>query len=199
MLRYNIQIATEPDDTKSIVIASSTRGEGRSTAALNLALSIAQDEKTVILVDADVLKPSLANRLGLTPGPGLTDVVAGTEALEDVIRDTSIPGLKFVGAGTILSKAAEMLQTDKVKEVHSKLREMADFVVFDTPPALSSVDAAIISSVADAAVYLAKLDVTPTQSLRRGTSLLRAAHARLVGIVFSDARGEVDPTLDMFN
>jgi len=197
MLRYNVVFALRPKIAKSIMVAGSRAGNERTSVAVNLALSMAHDNLKVVMIDGNIADVSLAKQFSLPRAPGLTDVLAGTAQLSDVLQTTSVNNLMVLPAGSEMSNSLELLSSPKMAEIHESLRSMSDFVVIDSPPVLGSVEASILGSVADGTIYIAQLGVTRTEELRRGTDLLRSAGAYVVGVAFANARGEVDPTLDM--
>ncbi len=197
MLRYNVLFALRPKVAKSIMVASSRAGQDRTTTAINLALSMAHDNLKVVLIDGNVAEAGLSKQFKLPRSPGLTDVLAGTAELADVLQATSVNNVFLLAAGSEMSNSLELLSSPKMAELHESLRTSNDFVVIDSAPVLNSVEPSILGSVADGVVYVAQLGVTRTEDLRRGTDLLRTAGANVVGVAFTNARGEVDPTLDM--
>jgi capsular exopolysaccharide synthesis family protein len=197
MLRYNVLFSVRPKVAKSIMVAGSRAGTDRTSTAVNLALSMAHDNLKVVLLDANVAEGSLSKQFKTPRSPGLTEVLSGTAQLADVLQATSVEGIQLLPAGSEMSNSLELLSSPKMAEILESLRATVDFVVIDTPPVLNSVEASIMGSVADVTIYVAQLGVTRTEDLRRGTDLLRTAGAHVVGVAFTNARGEVDPTIDM--
>ncbi|BDG06014.1 CpsD/CapB family tyrosine-protein kinase [Anaeromyxobacter oryzae] len=166
-----------------VAITSAGRGEGRTTTAANLALTAAQESKTVILVEADLRRPTLAALLGLAPRAGLADVLDGTAELgQAVVR---VGGLAVLCAGDARDPAAS-LRSPRVPAIVEQLRAAYEHVVLDAPPALAFADGDRLAAAADAVILVIRAGVTPRNVVRLA---LEALGERAAGVVLND----VDP------
>ncbi len=174
----------------TIVVTSAESGEGKSLTALNLALVLAQESnRTVLLVDADLRRPSLHTYLGVKPQLGLADCIIDRVDLHDALIKTTIPRLNFLGAGKKTETPAELLSSDRMKEL---MREIKDryrdrIIIFDTPPALIFTDIRVLSQFADGILFVVKEGVA-TSSVRDALAALKGSP--VLGIVYNGASPE---------
>ena len=161
-----------------VLICSPHPGEGKSFTAVNLALAIAAEKETeVLLVDADFAKPSVLSMLGLPGGPGLMDALSNPEIdAADCVIGTDVPGLWVLPAGSATTTDSEYLSSSRTRAVLDRLVEGAPqrFVIFDSPPALAASPAAELAKYVGQAVLVARADKTGQGSLEDAVSLLSA-------------------------
>jgi protein-tyrosine kinase len=159
-----------------ILICSAHPNEGKTFCAINLALSMAQEkDNRVLLVDADFAKPSVLNRLGIDPGPGLMDALADpTLDVEDLVISTDIEGLSVLPAGAQTNQDTEYLAASRTGEVIDQLtaHDPARIIIFDSPPALAASPASVLALLVGQAVMVVHADVTTDSALRDALSLL---------------------------
>lgn len=197
MLRYGLQFALRPDEPRAIMVASARRKEGRSSVAQNLAVSLAADGNTVLLVDADIVSRGVSGLYSASNEAGLMEVLQGQASLPDVLRPTSSQGLLLLPSGKEANSAADLFASHKMTDLVQQLKATADFVIFDTSAILSSVDASVLGAQLDAAIILAEMGVTRSQDLRRGVGLLQSSGSTIAGIAFVNSMGEDDSTMDV--
>ncbi|HZP83946.1 MAG TPA: polysaccharide biosynthesis tyrosine autokinase [Chthonomonadaceae bacterium] len=186
VLRSNVQFATVDRPICSLLVTSTIPGEGKSVTACNLAVAMALDGRRVILVDADLRRPTVHTKLGLPQqNAGLTNVLLGRRSLESALQETSIPGLRVLTAGSLPPNPAELLNSRAMHQLHEELKEHADVVIFDSPPCLATADAQVLSAMVDGVVYVVHLGETKKSALRHAFDLLRQAHANVLGVVFN--------------
>ena len=161
-----------------VLICSPHPGEGKSFTAVNLALAIAAEKECeVLLVDADIAKPSVLSMLGLPGGPGLMDALANPEIdAADCVIGTDVPGLWVLPAGNATTSDTEYLSSSRTRVVLDRLVQGAPqrFVIFDSPPALAASPAAALAKYVGQAVVVARCDRTAQGSLEDAISLLSA-------------------------
>jgi capsular exopolysaccharide synthesis family protein len=176
---------------KVVQVTSPDMGEGKSTLASNLAVTIAQSEKKVILIDADLRRPSLHKLFGLSPEQGLTSVLAGDAELDDVIQATAVPGLSVLPCGPIPPNPAELLTLSRFQELLGALREKYDFVVVDTPPLLAVTDPSVVVPYADTVLFTLHPSKRARPHAERAVELLGSLGANVMGVVVNsvDERG----------
>jgi capsular exopolysaccharide synthesis family protein len=185
-LRTNLQFLSIDGDTpRSFVITSSIPGEGKSTSSSNLAIVTAASGAKVIIVDADLRKPKLAEYLGLEGGAGLTDVLVGRAELSDVIQRWGTTNLYVLPAGKIPPNPSELLGSKSMTKLIRSLESSFDFVFFDAPPLLPVTDAAVLATNTGGALIMVAAGRTHKAQLRGSVSALQNVGARVAGIVMT--------------
>ena len=158
-----------------IMVSSSFSGEGKTFTAINLAISMAlEEDRNVLLIDADVVHPHICSRLGISERPGLMDFLRGNISINDIIHDTTIPKLKLVTAGTRHHHSSEMLASEKMKRLMTELstRYSDRVVIFDTSPLLGASETAVLSQHAGQAVVVVEEGRTTHQQMAQALRLL---------------------------
>ncbi|TWT81172.1 Tyrosine-protein kinase YwqD [Planctomycetes bacterium CA13] len=185
-LRANLFLSKQWEGTRSIAVASSVSGEGKSSVASQLAISIAKATgETVLLVDADVRCPDQHRLFGLDMGAGLSGVLSGQTTLTEAI-DTSLGDLIHVlPAGKLTTSPHRMLNPKAMKAFISDAMEKYTYVVVDTSPVLSAGETLAIASAVESTLMCMMRDVSRMDSVRLATRRLEAAGANMVGTVFS--------------
>jgi succinoglycan biosynthesis transport protein ExoP len=184
-LRTSISFAAIEAPLRTILVTSAHQGEGKSTTAVNLAIAMAMEGRRVILVDADLRRPSLHRALELPMAPGLTDVLVGSQAVEKALQATELPGLRVLTSGPIPPNPAEILNSGLMTALIGELQEKADVVLFDTPPCLPVTDAQVLASKVEGVLLVAALGETKKAELKQARELFDRAHARTIGLIFN--------------
>jgi polysaccharide biosynthesis transport protein len=184
-LRSGISFSAVDAPLTSLGISSARPGEGKSTSAINLALAMAMDGRQVILVDTDLRRPSLHQKLGLHSSPGLTDVLTGLCSLDDALQASVDYPLLVLTSGPIPPNPAEMLNTTGMENVIRQLCERADIVIFDTAPCLPVTDTQVLGTKLDGVLLVAEMGEARKAELRRARELLDHARIRVLGVVFN--------------
>ena len=185
VLRTNVNFSGVDAPIQSIMVTSTIPGEGKSMTAYNLAVAMALDGRRVILVDADLRRPTVHKSCGLERRPGLTNVLVGELALDEALQNTHVRNLRVLTAGPLPPNPAEILNSKAMRRIHAELRERADIVIYDTPPCLATADAQVLSADVDGVLYVAQFGATRKSAMRRSAELLEQAHANLLGVVFN--------------
>lgn len=185
VLRTNVQFALVGKPGRTIQVLSSIPSEGKSFTARNLATVMALDGRKVILVDADLHRPSQHRMFGVPQHPGLTHILVGRAEIEDCIQETTLPGLTIIPAGDLPPNPAELLNSSVMDEIVERLQTMADVVIFDSPPMLATADGQVLASKVDSIIYVVELGVVPRSGLQRAFELLQQVNARVIGVVFN--------------
>lgn len=185
VLRTNLQFALIGKQRASIVVTSPNPGEGKSTTATNLAVVTAQAGYRVILVDADLRRPSLHKFFGMTNNFGLTSLMLDEAAeMEAMLRPVEgIPQLFVLTSGPLPPNPAELLESDRAAAVLAALKERSDLVVIDTPPVLVVADGAILAGQTDGTLLVFDSGVTRTESARRAVETLAKVGIKPLGAV----------------
>src|SRR6266849_940471 len=185
-LRTSLLLTNLGAPPKVIMVTSALPQEGKSTTSINCAIVLAQKGVRVLLIDADLRRPSIHKTLGMGPRSGLSNVLTGSTTLQQAITRTPIlPGLFILPAGTPPPNPAELLASSNMKDVLAELREQYDHIVVDTPPALSVTDAVVLSPRADAVVLVIRSGQTTKQALRRSRDILTQVNAKVVGVLLN--------------
>jgi polysaccharide biosynthesis transport protein len=169
-----------------IIVTSALPQEGKSTTSISCANVLAQKGTRVLLIDADLRRPSIHKTLGMGPRSGLSNVLTGSATLEQVItRSPSLPNVFVLPAGTPPPNPAELLASTQMRDVLEELRGQYDHIVVDTPPTLSVTDAVVLSPRADAIVLVIRSGQTTKQALRRSRDLLMQVNAKVSGVLLN--------------
>jgi capsular exopolysaccharide synthesis family protein len=185
VLRTNVQFALVGKPGRTIQVLSSIPSEGKSFTARNLATVMALDGRKVILVDADLHRPSQHRMFGVPQHPGLTHMLVGRATIEECLQETTLPGLSIIPAGDLPPNPAELLNSSVMDEIVARLQTMADVVIFDSPPMLATADGQVLASKVDSIIYVVELGVVPRSGLQRAFELLQQVNARVIGVVFN--------------
>ena len=190
-LRTRLSHAEGASTLRTVLITSPQKGEGKSVTAANLALTMAQElQRRVILVEADLRKPSLQNLFGLPPGPGLAEYLSGAVELKDVMRFLPDHNLTVIHAGNAPTNPAELLGSTAMRRLLDQLRTRFDRVLLDTPPVLPLADVAVLAPLVDGTLMVVRAGVTPKPAIENA---LRAFDSsRLLGVVLNESGMEQD-------
>jgi capsular exopolysaccharide synthesis family protein len=185
-LRTSLLLSSLGAPPKVIMVTSALPQEGKSTTSINCAIVLAQKGVHVLLIDADMRRPSIHKTLGMAPHSGLSNVLTGSTTLEQaIIRSSILPNLDVLTAGTPPPNPAELLASSNMRDVLVQLRKQYDHVVIDTPPSLSVTDAVVLSPRADAVMLVIRSGQTTKQALRRSRDLLAQVNAKVVGVLLN--------------
>jgi receptor protein-tyrosine kinase len=186
MLRTAIGLATREAPAQAILIAGAGRGAGASTTAANVAAALAQQGRSVAIIDADMRGGSLHRVFGVAADAGLSDVLSDDSVqLEQIIRPTAAAGVMLVPSGAASPNAAELLGSPRFDAVMRTLRERFDSIVVDCPPALQVTDATVLASKCDATIVVVRGDHTRRSDLAATVAALRPATTRILGTVLN--------------
>ncbi|MFY9681566.1 MAG: polysaccharide biosynthesis tyrosine autokinase [Candidatus Sulfotelmatobacter sp.] len=185
-LRTSLLLTNLGAPPKVIMITSALPQEGKTTTSMNTALVLAQKGIRVLLIDADLRRPSIHKILGMGPRSGLSNVLTGSATLQQTITRSSIlPNLSILPAGTPPPNPAELLASANMRDVLEELRGQYDHIVLDTPPTLSVTDAVVLSPRADAIVLVIRSGQTTKQALRRSRDILTQVNAKVSGVLLN--------------
>ena len=189
-IRTGMMLSSINEPYKLITVTSSVPNEGKTTVSINLA-SVMGQMKKVLLIDADMRRPSLAKSLEIdTHSPGLSNQIAGTAEVRDCIYPHKDGHFAYMPGGQLVPNPLELMASPKFKQVLDKLLEHFDQIILDTPPTQAVSDALIIGSMADAVVYVVKADTTPINVIRNGLNRLQYANANVIGVTLNQVDTE---------
>lgn len=184
-VRTGILLSGIDHPKKTLVVTSSVPGEGKSTVAINLAMAHAQT-KRVLLIDADMRRPSIAKTLGLdNTHPGLSMLVLGMEKLENCVYKIEGSSLDVLTAGSIPPNPLELLLSERFQELVAGFAEKYDTIIIDSPPVQLVSDAVVLASMATGVVFVLRADATPFQLARRAIRNLQRGGASIFGVVLN--------------
>jgi polysaccharide biosynthesis transport protein len=187
-LRTSLLLTSLGAPPKVILVTSALPQEGKTTTSLNCGIVLAQKGSRVLLMDADLRRPSIHKALGMGPRTGLSNVLTGGATVQQAtVRSTVLPTLFVLPAGTPPPNPAELLASANMGEILTQLREQYDHIVIDTPPTLSVTDAVIMSTRADAVVLVIRSGQTTKQALRRARDILARVNAKVAGVLLNAA------------
>jgi capsular exopolysaccharide synthesis family protein len=185
-LRTSLLLTTVGAPPKVILVTSALPEEGKTTTSINCAIVLAQKGARVLLVDADLRRPSIHRTLGVVPKTGLTNVLTGGANLQQtIVRSPLVPSLFVLPAGTPPPNPAELLASSKMGDVLEALREQYDHIVIDTPPTLPVTDAVVVATRADAVILVARAGSTTKHALRQARDILAQVNARVSGVLLN--------------
>ncbi len=209
-LKVNLQFACLDRTVKSLSFASAGLGEGKTTTVINLAITIAQDGRRILVVDADLRKPAVHSRLGLKREPGLSEVLVGNAQWQDVVQTApdlmlgklgfdqvlSAPGvdnLSIITSGHLPPNPSEFFNSQRFVDLIAACEENYDLVLIDCPPILPVADAVLVGPKVDGVVLVYQVGKIGRTPLLRAKTLLENAQAHIVGVVLSNVSAEFSP------
>ena len=183
-LRSNIQFSNFGRNLKIIVITSANPNEGKSEVSLNLTASLAQQGKKVILIDADMRKPTQHKLIDKRNNTGLSKLILG-EISEDAVSHLNVNDVEFdvITSETVPPNPSEMLVSSTMEDILNSCIDNYDYVIVDTPPLLAATDAQIMARVADATLLVVDMQVSKRKQIVEATKRLNNVGARLLGVV----------------
>lgn len=186
-LRTNLEFVSRAGDDRIIVVSSSLPEEGKTTVSVNLAASLAELGQRVLLVDADLRKPSVARVLGLEGSVGLTTLLIGHADLADVVQPWRDTTLDVLPSGQIPPNPNELLGSQAMKDLCARFVESYDIVIIDSPPLLPLADAMVLARLCGGAVLVARAHRTLKRQVATSASMIRQVGAEVQGVVLNRA------------
>lgn len=189
-LRSNIKFAMKDKELCTLLITSASMGEGKSTIAANVAISFAQEGKKVLLVDADLRKPTVHYTFNRVISPGLTNFLMGRMDYRDIFKETRIKGLFLITCGPIPSNPSELLGSSSMDVFIEEIKSEFDIVIFDAPPVLSVADGQILSSKCDGTILIISSRATDKGNVVKAKEALQASNANIIGTILNNFKLE---------
>lgn len=184
-IRTNVQFSFVDAPMRSLMVTSTGAGEGKSTTAANLAVVFAQQGKKVLLIDADLRKPTVHYTFRLNNYTGLTNVLTNSAPLLPSCQETRVENLYVLTSGPIPPNPAELLSSKAMEQCIQQLYNEFDLLIFDTPPVLAVTDAQILAHQCDGTVLVIESGGTEIEAAVKAKELLEAANAKLLGVVLN--------------
>jgi len=189
-IRTNIQFSNVDQDIKTIVVTSSVAEEGKSTTTSNLATVYAQQGLNVLLIDADLRKPTGHYTFRLENHIGLTNVLTRQSTLAQAVQESEIPHLSVLTSGPIPPNPSELLASAQMAELLKEMKEQFDMIIFDTPPILAVADAQILANQVDGTILVVSSGKTEKDAALKSKELLSNAQGKLLGVVLNNRKVE---------
>ncbi len=191
MLRSNIQFMSIDQTVKSIIVTSPRAGEGKSLTVANLGIVVAQAGLKTLIVDADMRNPSQHEIFRVPNQGGLTDLLrSANPEIEGYLRRTNIENLHIITSGSLPPNPADLLSSQRLKHLIAELSNLADVVIYDSPPILMVTDAVVLSNRVDATLLVMRAGKTRHGAAKQAVSNLRQAGANLLGGVINQVSGK---------
>ena len=184
-LRTGVQFSRPDVVVQTVLITSANPSEGKSTTAANLAVALAQSGRRVLLVDADLRKPSVHRKLGLSREPGLVQQLFDGADVDASAIPSVADNLQVLTAGNTVPNPSELIGSKRMRDVIDQMREAFDVVIFDAPPVLAATDAVLLSTQCDATVLVCKAGSTKDYELEEAYEALQEVGASVIGTVLN--------------
>ncbi|HHU64131.1 MAG TPA: CpsD/CapB family tyrosine-protein kinase [Clostridiales bacterium] len=191
-LRTNIQFANPDKDIKTIMLTSAGPGEGKSTTVCNLALTIAQSEKKVLVIDADLRRSNVHKIFNLPNLNGLTTLLTDDININAVLSFIDVPNLYVLTSGPKPPNPSELLGSRKMKALLEKMKEEFDMVLIDAPPVLPVADASVLGTIVDGTIMLINYGQVDFDLAVRAKEQLEKVNARIMGVIINNIPSKED-------
>jgi capsular exopolysaccharide synthesis family protein len=184
-IRTNIQYSSVDKEIKTLMVTSSGPAEGKSTTVANLAVVFAQLGKKVLLVDADLRKPTVHRTFGVNNLFGFTTVLTKQATLGSTVLETDEKDLYILTSGPVPPNPAELISSKSMEQFIEEAKEQFDYVLFDTPPLLAVADPQILANKVDGSIFVVFSGKTDIDQAKKAKELLENAQSKLVGVVLN--------------
>jgi polysaccharide biosynthesis transport protein len=185
-LRTALLLSTPGSPPKTIMVTSPKAKEGKTTTVCNLALSLAQSGKSVVIVDCDLRRPRIRKIFSQNGHRGLSEYLTGQLSLDEIIETSEVPNLCIVNAGTVPPNPCELLGSERMSEAIEVLRETFDLVLIDTPPLMSVTDPLMLAPLVDGVVLVTHGGKSPPEILDKARRSLEMVRSRVLGVVINN-------------
>lgn len=182
-IRTNIALSVMKDGCKRLVFTSAVPSEGKSTTALNVAVSFSRAYSRVLLIDCDLRKPRMHKALGLENNTGVTNVLSGLATLEEAVRKTKFENLDLLSSGLLAPNPSEMLASERMQRLLDTLSERYDYIIIDTPPINVVADALPLIKISDGMVFVTRQNYSSHNEIENALAKLQFINAKILGVV----------------
>jgi capsular exopolysaccharide synthesis family protein len=191
-LRTNINFSMPDKELQTILFTSASPGEGKSTVAANTAVVFAQEGKRVLLIDADMRKPTVHYTFHMTNTLGLSNLLTRQATLEEVIKKSDVENLQVITCGPIPPNPAELIGSRTMDKVMEEMKSRFDIIIFDAPPVLSVTDGQVLSNKCEGTVLVMSAGQTEKEGIVKAKEALVSSQANLIGAVLNNFKLEKD-------
>lgn len=185
-VRTNLQFSSVDQDLQTMLLTSAGPGEGKSMTSANLAVVYAQQGKKVLLIDADLRKPTIHYTFRLDNLRGLSNALVSNMSLQEIVSPSDVGNLDLISCGPIPPNPSELLGSKRMKELVREARQAYDIIIFDTPPVLAVTDAQILANLCDGVVLVVRSKKTEFDAADKAIELLQSANAKILGTILND-------------
>jgi len=187
ILRSNLQSLEHKKGYKTFVITSSIHGEGKTISSINLSMTMAQEmnQKSVLLIDADMRKGSVSRYLGIKRSPGLSEVLSGKIDEDAAFINPDVENLTILLSGKVPKNPSELLNSRKMQQLIESLKSRFDYIFIDAPPIMPLADACIISPLADGVMLVIQGGRTQRDTVKHVENRLHQARAKIIGYIMT--------------
>lgn len=189
-LRTNIRFYLSGEGCKKFAITSGLAGEGKSITILNLAISFAETGKKVLLIDADLRRPTMARLLIEKASPGLSNVLAGLCTEDEAVRKEIYPNMDVIFSGEIPPNPSELLGGARMQKFMDRMSKNYDYILIDMPPCAIVADVCVMADMLDGVLFLVRTDRTEKEAVSRGLKQLEISGVKLMGFVLNGGSKE---------
>ena len=187
VLRTNVSFALTGDEAcKIVVVTSSLQSEGKSITALNLAISYAQTDRKVLVIDCDLRRPKIARLLRMSAKAGLSNLLMNRDLWDEAIQPTHVKGLDVILSGDIPPNPSELLGSPRMQRLLTELREHYDYIILDSPPVNMVTDAVVLAPQSDGVLFLVRANHSERGAVIHAVEQLEYAKAKILGFVLND-------------
>lgn len=185
-IRTNIQFSMVDQDLKTVVVTSAGAGAGKSTISANLAVTFASQGKKVLLVDADMRKPTVHKTFRLPNHDGLTTLLTEKDVnISEIAHRAPTEGLFIITSGVIPPNPSELLASKRMDKLMNELEQVFDLIIFDMPPVVAVTDAQVMASKVDGTIFVIPKGLTNKDMVLKSKDLLDKVHANVIGAIFN--------------
>ena len=187
-LRTNLLFASREGTPKVLTLTSAMPSEGKSSSCMNLATAFAQSNARVLVIDADLRKPTAHKRLKLDNSMGLSNFLTYQASIEDVVQETLIPGVSAVTAGPLSPNPSELLSSERLQELFDLAPDTFDIIIIDAPPVMGLADALVLANRASATVMVTAFAQSKKRQIQDAHRRLKQSHANIIGVLFTKVK-----------
>ncbi|RTE08109.1 CpsD/CapB family tyrosine-protein kinase [Paenibacillus whitsoniae] len=187
-LRTKILFLAANESIKTIVLTSSNTKEGKTLTAANLAVAFAQENKRVLLIDADIRNPGIHQMFHKSNFTGLTNILSNKAKVLEAIVRTDVPNLSILTSGSSPTLPSELLTFSKMSALIEQVADLYDFILIDSPPAFAAADSQILASLSDGIVFVVRQGKVKRQIIRKDIQTLRQLGGQVLGVVLNNAK-----------
>ena len=192
-LRTNVSFALADEEAcKVLIVTSAMQSEGKSITAINLAISYAEMNHRVLLIDCDLRRPKLARLLSMKGNVGLSNLIIKPELLRKAVQDSGIPNLDVIFAGDVPPNPSELLGSSRMKKLIDNLRENYDYIILDTPPVNMVTDACVLVPESSGVLFVVRSGISERGATIHAVEQLEYSKAKILGFVLNEVKPEND-------
>lgn len=185
VLRTNLIFSLPTTGCKKLIVTSSLESEGKSTNCLNMAITFAEMDARVLIIDADLRKPNIARLLNVSNAPGLSNFLVGLSDTSEIVQKTKFKNLSYIVAGNIPPNPVELLGSEKMQNLLEELEKDFDYIFIDTSPINLVIDTVVVSKYVNGIIMIALQNSTDKEAMRYALNQLNFANAKVLGFVLN--------------